>query len=210
MREINKIFVHCSATKPSQNISVDTIRQWHKAKGWSDIGYHYYISRDGKLHEGRPIHKTGAHVKGSNTGSIGVCVEGGVDEQGKADANFTFQQYDKLYKLIHNLIYEYELSTSDVLGHREKTNKACPSFDIHGFLQNIDTKAVYRPMTVKFGDSGVEVMNIQKALKDAGYDLDVDSDYGPMTRAQVREFQADNDLSITGIVGEKTYKKLLT
>ena len=84
MRQINKIIVHCSATREGQDVSVDTIRKWHvEGRGWSDIGYHFYIDINGKIHKGRDIARMGAHCKGQNRNSIGVCYCGGVEADGK-------------------------------------------------------------------------------------------------------------------------------
>ena len=80
MREINKIIVHCSATRENENFDVAEIRKWHvEGRGWSDIGYHFYIDLYGEIHKGRDISKIGAHCKGHNRNSIGICYCGGVD-----------------------------------------------------------------------------------------------------------------------------------
>lgn len=134
MRGINSIFVHCSATPPSSDIGVDEIRKWHKKRGWSDVGYHYVIRRDGQVEEGRSIDRKGAHVKGHNNDSIGICLIGGVKENGEADANFTFGQYAALNRLITRLKIENDLGNDDIFGHRDVSSKSCPCFDIHAFL----------------------------------------------------------------------------
>lgn len=136
MRQINKIYVHCSATKPSQDIDAATIKKWHLARNFSDIGYHHVIKRDGTVEEGRPESRSGAHVKGHNADSIGICLVGGINDRGGADANFTFEQYVALAALLRDVQQRYDLSSTDVSGHREVANKACPSFDIHAFLEN--------------------------------------------------------------------------
>ena len=75
--------MHVSATKMSQNFTFEDCRNYHvKVKGWSDIGYHFYIDKKGVTHEGRPLNKNGAHVRGYNSGTIGICCEGGLDENG--------------------------------------------------------------------------------------------------------------------------------
>ena len=80
MRTIDKIILHCAATKEGRDIKTETIKSWHvKGNGWSDIGYHYVIELDGTVKKGRPMHRSGAHTKGHNTGSIGVCYVGGID-----------------------------------------------------------------------------------------------------------------------------------
>lgn len=126
MRKINKIIVHCSATKPSQDFGVADIRQWHKAKGWSDVGYHFIVKLDGTIEKGRPLHIAGAHVKGHNADSIGVCYIGGVDEDGKPVDTRTEAQKETLDQLLTYLAYRFE---SPVSGHNDYTDaKACPSF----------------------------------------------------------------------------------
>lgn len=137
MRVINQLIIHCSATKPSMDIGVAEIREWHLDRGWSDIGYHYVITRDGGLELGRPVAKPGAHAKGYNANSIGICLVGGVkEEDGKTpDANFTMGQYRKLIDLVWDLEKEYpEIHT--ICGHRDLPNvwKACPCFDVKSFF----------------------------------------------------------------------------
>ena len=82
MRRIDKIIIHCSGTKAEHDIDASDIRQWHKAKGWSDIGYHYFIKLNGTVETGRYIEKVGAHAFGYNKRSIGICYAGGVAENG--------------------------------------------------------------------------------------------------------------------------------
>lgn len=134
MREIKEFAIHCSATRPSQDIGADEIRKWHLEKGWSDIGYHFVINRKGVIQTGRPVDKPGAHVKGHNADSIGICLVGGINEQGKADANFTFSQYSALHNLVSNLLVSYPEVT--ILGHRDfpGVQKACPCFDVQSFF----------------------------------------------------------------------------
>ena len=83
MRNIIRVILHCAVTRTDQNISVEDIRKWHtdpkpKGNGWSDIGYHYYIRLDGTIEIGRPLNIVGSHARGRNTGSIGICFEGGL------------------------------------------------------------------------------------------------------------------------------------
>jgi N-acetyl-anhydromuramyl-L-alanine amidase AmpD len=114
------------------DIGVDEIREWHTAKGWSDVGYHYVIKRDGTLEKGRADTKQGAHVKGHNKDSLGVCLVGGVNAEGKPDANFTKVQYFALDVVLSKLTLEN--IGARVTGHRELySGKACPSFDAEAF-----------------------------------------------------------------------------
>lgn len=128
MRKINEIIVHCSATREGQEISVDTIRQWHIRKGWSDIGYHFVIYLDGSVHEGRPLERIGAHTIGHNRNSIGVCYIGGMNkEYTKAKDTRTTAQKESLKKLL--MSYKNKYKDIKIYGHRDFANKACPSFD---------------------------------------------------------------------------------
>ena len=94
MRQINKLIVHCSATREGQNVTVDTIRDWHLARGWTDIGYHFYIDVEGNIQKGRDIAKIGAHTKGQNRNSIGICYCGGVEVDGKTPKDTRTQEQE--------------------------------------------------------------------------------------------------------------------
>ena len=126
----NWIAVHCSATRPSLDVGVKEIRQWHKAQGWQDIGYHYVIRRDGKVERGRAENLIGSHVAGYNATSVGVCLVGGVSQKDiKPENNFTPEQFASLKTLLKMLTEKYK--GAKVRGHRDfpKVQKACPSFD---------------------------------------------------------------------------------
>lgn len=84
---------HCAATKPDMDIGAAEITRWHKAKGYFTIGYHYVIRRNGKIENGRPIEQPGAHAQGHNAESIGICMAGGIDENGKPQCNYTAAQW---------------------------------------------------------------------------------------------------------------------
>jgi len=129
MREINQIIIHCSATRPNQDIGVDTIRKWHvEGNGWSDIGYHEVIRRNGLIEAGRPHSKAGAHAKGHNKNSIGICLVGGVDKNNNAQFNFTRAQLMSLLGLVDGLKQKYP--KAKVIGHNSVSSKECPSFDV--------------------------------------------------------------------------------
>ena len=127
MRDINRIILHCSATPEGKDYSVDTIRKWHKKRGWRDIGYHYIIQLDGTISQGRPIDKAGAHTKGHNLDSIGICYIGGTDKDGKAKDTMTVEQ-NKAFRM---LVMSIKILFGDgitIHGHNEFSSKACPSF----------------------------------------------------------------------------------
>ncbi len=129
MRAINKIIIHCTATREGDDISVSTIRKWHLARGWSDIGYHYVIDLKGNINAGRPIELMGAHTKGQNKYSIGISYVGGVESDGKTPKDTrTNAQKDAIIRLIKKLKGCYPDVT--IHGHNEFSNKACPSFNV--------------------------------------------------------------------------------
>ena len=127
VRAIDKIILHCSATPEGRDVSVDTIRGWHTKKGWSDIGYHFIVHLDGSVHAGRPIERSGAHVRGFNSTSIGVCYIGGVDKDMRAKDTRTPEQTKSLDALLWGLMNQY---SATLHGHNEFSAKACPSFDV--------------------------------------------------------------------------------
>ena len=127
-RTIKELIVHCSATPEGKDYSVDTIRQWHLQRGFSDIGYHYVIYRDGSIHIGRNESIIGAHCTGHNTNSIGVCYIGGCASDGKTPKDTrTTEQKQSLIKLLKELKTKYPQAS--IHGHRDFSSKACPSFD---------------------------------------------------------------------------------
>lgn len=138
VRPINYFYVHCSDTRPSQDIGAEEIREWHmRDRGWSDIGYHYVIRRDGTLESGRDLdndgdvdEEIGAHVFGHNADSIGVCLVGGSG----GDFNFTFKQLDCLRELV--AYYRIRYPGIEVLGHRDAPGvmKQCPNFDVRSLF----------------------------------------------------------------------------
>lgn len=122
------IFVHCSATKASQDVGVREIRQWHKEQGWLDVGYHYIIRRDGTVEAGRDEGSVGSHARGYNSTSVGVCLVGGIDAKGKPEANFTEAQMTALRSLLVTLMAKYP--NAKLMAHHDVAPKACPSFNL--------------------------------------------------------------------------------
>lgn len=78
MRIINLIVVHCTATQGNRTLSPEALDLMHRHRGFNGTGYHYYIRKDGTVHLTRPVERIGAHVKGFNANSIGICYEGGL------------------------------------------------------------------------------------------------------------------------------------
>ncbi len=141
-RRVNKIVVHCTATREGQAVSVAEITRWHKAQGWSTIGYHHVVYLDGVANRGRPEAQAGSHVKDHNSDSIGVVYVGGVAANGQTPKDTrTAAQKDGLVKLLKELAHRYPGAI--ICGHRDLSPdkdrdgvvephewlKACPSFD---------------------------------------------------------------------------------
>lgn len=129
-REVNLLVVHCTATRCNKDFPMSTLRASHKARGFADIGYHFYITRDGDTHPCRPVHQIGAHATGWNDKSIGICYEGGLDENGRIADTRTYAQKCALLDLLRQLKTDYP--KAKILGHyqlSENVRKACPCFD---------------------------------------------------------------------------------
>ena len=127
MRTINSIIIHCTATKPLAHINVNDVRRWHRERGFSDIGYHYLILVDGTVETGRPLSAIGAHCKGHNAHSIGICYVGGLNDKGKPADTRTPAQCEAMRTLLTSLKHRFPDAT--IHGHRNFAAKACPCFD---------------------------------------------------------------------------------
>lgn len=130
MRKITHIVVHCTATPEGREHTALDVRNWHKKKGWKDIGYHWLVRIDGTIEPGRAESQIGAHVEGHNATSIGVVYVGGVDKDTfKPRDTRTDKQKGSLYSLLKDLKKRHPEAI--ILGHRDfkGVNKACPSFD---------------------------------------------------------------------------------
>ena len=136
MRDIDKIIIHCSATQEGKEISAATIDKWHKARGWRGIGYHFVVALDGTIEYGRALNKVGAHVKGHNKSSIGICYIGGLDSVSKtAKDTRTPEQIATLLELLRVLKKLHPGVT--IHGHNEFAAKSCPCFDVQAEYYNL-------------------------------------------------------------------------
>lgn len=150
MRNIKYIIVHCSATAEGKDFKEKDIDKWHRQRGFTCIGYHYVVDLDGKIEVGRPESQIGAHCKGYNSVSIGVCYVGGVAKDGKTPKDTrTAEQKDSLRRLLIELKRKYPNAV--ICGHRDMSPdknhdgkiepwewmKACPSFDAKKEYQDI-------------------------------------------------------------------------
>lgn len=133
MRYYNDIIVHCSATREGKDIKAADIRRWHLHEGYTDIGYHYVIDLDGTIEPGRPLDEIGAHCKGHNKDSVGICYVGGVDRTGRNADTRTPAQKRALACLIWRLTTQAinaGFGLPAVHGHHDYCSwKDCPCFD---------------------------------------------------------------------------------
>lgn len=147
MRPVNLIVVHCSATRSDRCYTEHDLTSDHLCHGFSCAGYHYYIRKNGDIKSLRPLGQPGAHARGYNANSIGVCYEGGLDGRGRpADTRTPFQKHS-LRVLVMLLLKDYP--GSRLCGHRdlspdldgngeiepEEWVKECPCFDAASILQ---------------------------------------------------------------------------
>jgi N-acetylmuramoyl-L-alanine amidase len=155
------IIIHCSATRETQNVTVEQIDEMHRRRGFlrpvqaerlKHIGYQYYIRRDGSVWSGRLESEVGAHCVGYNSKSIGICYEGGLDSNGKPKDTRTPHQRLAIENLIRTLVRKHNIA--EILGHRDTSPdlnkngviephewvKACPCFD---------AKSEYKSLIIK-------------------------------------------------------------
>ena len=131
MRRITEIIIHCSATEAGRDFTAADIDRWHRQRGFKCIGYHYVIRLDGTVEEGRPVSEIGAHCKGHNAHSIGICYVGGLRSSSgsrliPADTRTDAQKLSLLSLLS---ILKQRYPTATIHGHNEYAPKACPCFD---------------------------------------------------------------------------------
>jgi N-acetyl-anhydromuramyl-L-alanine amidase AmpD len=145
-RKIKMLVIHCADTTAKMDIGAAEIRRWHtdpkpKGNGWKDIGYHFVIRRNGMVELGRDtdgdgdiFEEIGSHVAGYNTNSLGLCMVGGRGVDGRAENNFTEEQWRSLERLCRFIKARYPQIT--IHGHREfNYGKQCPAFDVQDWLR---------------------------------------------------------------------------
>ena len=143
MRRIDYIVIHCSATREGQVLTPEALDHEHRRRGYRMTGYHYYIRRDGTTVVTRPLELEGAHVKGYNKHSIGICYEGGLDAHGHPKDTRTPEQRAALHQLVSRLLCRFKGNVR-VCGHRDLSPdqdrngtveawewvKQCPCFEV--------------------------------------------------------------------------------
>ena len=138
MRKISLIVIHCSATRVDRDFTAKDVDTAHRFRGFSCWGYHYYIRKSGQIEPMRDEDTVGAHARGFNAISLGVCYEGGLDENGYPADTRTQAQRFTLLDLLTILRHQYP--KAQILGHYQLSasiHKACPCFDSRKEYMNI-------------------------------------------------------------------------
>lgn len=129
-RRIRLIVVHCSATRVDVDFGVDDLLRCYLARGFRTIGYHFYITKDGRVYHTRPMAEIGAHARGFNLHSLGICYEGGLGIDGQPTDTRTPAQREALRRVLSEL--KELFPEAEIVGHRQLSgdiHKACPCFD---------------------------------------------------------------------------------
>ena len=126
-----RITIHCSATRNGIDVPAAKIKEWHLARGFSDIGYHIIFQPSGQIENGRPTNVQGAHVKGDNSGNVGLCLVG--------NNKFTREQWKGLRGRLDTLLLHYDIPRWNIFAHEQFTsarmqNKSCPNVSINRLL----------------------------------------------------------------------------
>lgn len=158
MRKIDTIIIHCSASKPGVDLHAKDIDRMHQEQNnWKCIGYHYVVCLDGTIEPGRDESEIGAHARGYNGDSIGICYVGGLDASGQASDTRTAAQKESLNYLVNDLCRKYPIVK--VIGHQDispdKNNngkvdpweriKECPCYDVIPEYESFLPEIIVRP-----------------------------------------------------------------
>jgi len=210
-RKIHRVFIHCSASDYPQHDNVATMQKWHLARGFSEVGYHFFIRKDGTLEYGRDIEKTPAAQKGHNRYTLAVCLHGLKEEK------FTEAQFKTLRALAEQIAHNYE--NISFHGHCEVSPKACPVFDyrkvlnldLYGSLgknsnplQNIISRKPEELPELKLGSRGEAVALLQQLLF-----IKIDGVFGPQTSRTLKAFKKLHALYESDVVKSYIWRLLL-
>ena len=157
MRAISLIVVHCSATREDKSFTEHDLDVCHRRRGFNGVGYHFYIRKNGDIKSTRPLERVGAHARGFNSESIGICYEGGLDKNGKAKDTRTDAQKKAMRELVQDICHRHDII--DILGHRDTSPdkngngivekcewmKECPCFDVKSEFTSFLPPVIVRP-----------------------------------------------------------------
>jgi N-acetyl-anhydromuramyl-L-alanine amidase AmpD len=212
-RSTTRIILHHAA---ASKCTAQQIHSWHLANGWAGIGYHFFVRKDGSVYRGRPETVVGAHAGNNNYDSIGICFEGNFMTETMGGAQRKAGQ-----ELVQYLKDKYGISK--VQRHSDVNATGCPGTRFpfkavsEGAAADKPAESAAGGFTAVFPqlsrrDKGDKVRVLQELLLGRGYYLGIygaDGDFGAATWTAVAQFQAANGLTADGIVGEKTWRRLL-
>ncbi|SMF55855.1 Peptidoglycan-binding (PGRP) domain of peptidoglycan hydrolases-containing protein [Alteromonadaceae bacterium Bs31] len=231
-RKVSVIFLHCSASDNTKHDDVAVMKKWHvDGNGWSDVGYHFFITKAGDIQAGRGLEKIPSAQKGYNKGSIAICCHGLKKEK------FTDKQMASVKKLCKAICDSYT-DKIRIRGHREVSSKSCPVYDYTSVL-GLDKKGYYttvktetaklpapkakkpveelkkKPSSAKshllrVTDEGKLVIALQRMLCKLGIQCFVDGAFGQGTKEAVQKLQLKKALKNDGVVGKKTVGGMFT
>ncbi|GAA0179081.1 N-acetylmuramoyl-L-alanine amidase [Clostridium sediminicola] len=204
----HKIILHHAA---SSNCSIKDVHYWHLKKGWAGCGYHFFIRKDGAIYKGRDENAVGAHCRGHNTGSIGVCVEG----------NYMIDKMPEIQKKAVGEVCKYLMGKyliKQIYSHRDFAKTDCPGNNFpfeeikKGGYDSV-TKNLYPGYLIKKNSHKYDenVVKLQKQLIRLGYDIGIcgiDGYFGKNTERAVREFQKDRKIGVDGVVGSISWGRI--
>ena len=210
-RKVHRVFIHCSASDHAHHDNINTMKSWHLARGFTDVGYHFFIQKDGTLEYGRDSEKTPAAQKGHNLYTLAICMHGLKEE------NFTQAQFDTLKKLATQIEHNYE--NISFHGHCEISKKACPVFnykkvldlDKYGslnkninLLKQIKSKKAEDLPELKLGNRGEAVEFLQQLLF-----IKIEGIFGPQTSRSIKAFKKLHKLFVSDVVKSYVWKLLM-
>jgi hypothetical protein len=222
MRPISEIIVHCTATPDGRPVTVAEIDAWHRARGWSGIGYHRVIGLNGEHWDGRPLSAVGAHCANHNTGTIGVVYVGGLAADGRAPKDTrTAAQKAALLAELKDLRDRF--SIRKISGHNEYAAKACPCFDASAEYDHLfegRRREIQRALDamLRRGDAGPPVAEWRSQLiawrarqnesSPLLSDPDADDVFGHTVQTETLAFQRSRQIVADGIVGPQTHNEM--
>lgn len=130
MNKPSRIVIHCSDTPTGRDVRAHEIHAWHVGQGWDAIGYHAVVELSGKVEQGRPWYVVGAHARGHNTNSLGICIVG--------RGEYSSAQVSSLKVKVRMWMREFGIDKDSVVGHYElDSGKSCPMIDMDAFRSEL-------------------------------------------------------------------------
>jgi peptidoglycan hydrolase-like protein with peptidoglycan-binding domain len=210
-RKVHRVFLHCSASDYPHHDNIATIKEWHLARGFTNVGYHFFIQKDGTLEYGRDLEKTPAAQRGQNMNTLAICLHGLKVEK------FTQAQFKTLKALSKHIADHYD--NISFHGHCEVSTKACPVFDyqkvldldLYGSLKQnsdpLENTISHNPNELpklQLGSRGEAVAFLLELLF-----IKTDGIFGPQTARTLKAFKKLHDLYASDVVKSYIWRLLL-